>query len=249
MAKPQKQKHSVNKSIFAKATDQVIGAAKKRYTGKNSIKNIVSDISMLKSLLNVEDKHNDALSTLQTISNTTGFVAGVSSLAQGTTVSTRTGDSVKINKIDFLLNFQFSSGTAATNAYADNIYRYFIIRYLKTPTSGGANAFAIAEFLNADAFGNYSLLSLPNTDTNENFQIMSQGTVQVQLPYVPAANSVNSRLVELSIPCGFHQTYNGSATTNVCDNMVFIVLVSLNPVNTGGVSGCSINSRTWFIDN
>jgi hypothetical protein len=242
-------KQHAEKNIFSRAKDQVIASTKKRYGGKGGMANIVKDISLLKSLLNVENKHIDTIAGFQTVVTTTSLVYGIGAVAQGSASNQRTGDSIKIDRMDLIMKYFYSTGTAATSASIDQRFRYFVVRYLKTPSSSGTSAFNINDLLNQDSGTNYTAQSLSNTDLSEDFVILKEGLVHIVLPNVPASSASSTAMVELSIPCGFHQTYTGSANTTIVDNMCFVVVVADNAINIGGISGLYISSRMWYIDN
>jgi hypothetical protein len=236
-------------SMAKRGTNQVVAAVKSRYTGKAAPKNIASDIKTIMSLMNTEDKQVYTLAATQTVSSTTSLVYGIGTIAQGSASNQRTGDSVKINRIQLNLKFTYSSGFPATAVVESQVYNYYLIRYLKTPSSSGTTAFAISEFLNSDANGNYTPSSFPNPDTNQNFSVIAAGQQIVELPFLPTVAATTSRLVSLDIPVSFHQDYSGSANTTITDNMLFMVFTALNPLNASGNTGVEVNCGIWYIDN
>ncbi len=208
----------------------------------------MSDVSRLMSIINTEDKSVSIANVAVTVNNTTPQIIGLPTVAQGTSSSTRIGDSILVNRIDLELTFSYS-GTAATATSINQHFRYWLVRYKKTPSSSGTTAFSITEFLNLDSGGNATPMSLPNTDTNENFQIMDVGEVEVILPTLSSATIQRSVTKTIRHNCHFHEEYNGSASTNICDNMTFLVVVAQNASNTGGASSITSTFRKWFIDN
>lgn len=224
-------------------------AVKNRYTGPNAVANIAKDLSLLKMVVNTEAKQVYTLAAaVQNVNSTTSLVYGIGTMAQGTSGSTRVGDSIKVFRIDLNLNFYYSSGTVCTNN--NQVFNWYLVRYLKTPSSSGTTAFAIADFLNVDGDGQITPSSFPNPDLNENFQIMSDGQVELQLPViVSGTSSTSQRVISVSHECSFHQTYSGSANTTITDNMCFVVVTASRPINTGGSSGVAVQSCTWFLDN
>ena len=195
----------------------------------------MSDVSRLMSIINTEDKNVSIANSAVTVNTTTPQIIPLPTVAQGTSSSTRIGDSVLVNMIDMELTFQYS-GLAATATYANQHFRYWLVRYKKTPASSGTTPFSITEFLNLDAGGNATPMSLPNTDTNENFQIMDVGEVECVLPTLGSAALVKSVTKTIRHKCHYHEEYNGSASANICDNMSFLVVVALNGTNTGSLS-------------
>jgi hypothetical protein len=230
-------------SIFTKAKNSIVAGAKSRYSkkGKINASAIASDITKLASLFNTENKHVDTQATAVTVTNASPIVYGIGTVAQGDADNQRSGDSIKIDRIDFFLSFQTSSATNTTDIF----FRWFIIRYKKTPSSSGTVAFPVSELLAPDFSGTYySSLSFPNTDTNENFHILQQGTHKM----VPTSllTSINRHTIESSVSCSFHQYYSGSASTTITDSMVFIVVVADTSTTSSTVQ---ISSRMWYIDN
>lgn len=224
-------------------------AVKKRYTGKGAVKNIAADLSMLKMLVNAEDKQIYTLATNQNVVQGTSLVYGIGTVAQGNASNQRSGDSIRINRIDLNMVFSWNSGTPATTAALDQTFNWYLVRYLKTPSASGTTAFSIAEFLNADANGNFTPLSFPNPDTSENFQLMANGQVHLLLPAATTAISTVHKVVEVSHQCSFHQEYSGSANTTITDNMCFLVFTAYNPINSGGASVVAVQAAMWYIDN
>lgn len=223
-------------------------AVKNRYFGRNGINHMAKDLSLLKMIVNTEDKHADQ-AVSSSVTATTPVVLALPALVQGITDNTRIGDSVKIVRFDGNLLFQFSTGTTTSNS--SQIFNWYLVRYKKTPSSSGYSSFNISEFLDLDINSDYTPLSLPNSDTNENFQIMMSGTQRVVLPIVTVAgaNVIEQIKVDFCHECNFHQEYNTSAYTGVCDNMCFLVLTAVVAANTGGNSLVVSNVRMWYVDN
>jgi hypothetical protein len=218
-----------------------------RYMGPNAAMNIARDLSLLKAVVNTEEKQIFTLATAQNVLSSSSLVYGIGTVAQGSASNQRSGDSIKVTRIDLVLGFAFGTGTATTEL--SQTFNWYLVRYKKTPATSGTTAFGISEFLNADGNGNYTPLSFPNPDTNENFQLMGCGQVDVPLPTTTSANAVVRKIVPFSHVCNFHQEYSGSANTTITDNMCFIVLTAINAGNTGGTSTVTVQSAMWYVDN
>jgi hypothetical protein len=237
-------------SMFKHSKDYIIKAASTRYTGRSAPLNIAHDLRVLSSMLNTEDKFINTLQTSSAVTSGSPLIYGIGTVSQGTTQNQRTGDSIKINKIDLIIQFYFSQGTLATSGIATQVFNYYLVKYNKTPSTSGTSSFAISEFIDADANGAYTALSFPNSDTNQNFTILSSGQVQLEVMALSATSTpIYSKLVQLSIPTSYHQTYNGASNTAITDNMTFVVVTALTAANAGGTSSVSIQSKMWFIDN
>lgn len=253
--RPQRGQKAIQK-MARNSKDQAPQLSAKARTAKNGILNgygldikaMKRDLMMVKSLLNVEEKHIDTLGT-STVVASASVVLPIGTVAQGSSSSQRTGDSIKIIRHDLNLLFNYSNGTPATSAQENQNFNWYYIKYNKTPSSSGATAFAISEFLNQDTNGVYTPLSLVNPDTNENFTILDAGQVSIGPNFLGTISVNANQFVESSLKHSFHQTYNGSASTNVCDNMTFLVVIASTGINTGGISTLSYGIRQWYVDN
>jgi hypothetical protein len=242
-----KRGHFALEAISRFSTDIATGV-RNRYTGNKGLTNVMSDVSRLMSIINTEDKNVPTLNTALTVTASSPQIIYIPGPAQGAASNQRNGDSIKINRIDLELTFQYS-GAAATATNGSQKYRYWLVRYLKTPATSGSSNFNLSEFLTVDVNGNYTPMSLMNTDTNENFQIMTTGECEVKIFTLATAQLTYSLHETYRHECSFHQEYNGSLATNVCDNAVFMVFTALFAANTGGTSTVNLNSRLWYIDN
>jgi len=229
------------------ATDQMVGFAKARYTGKKAAGNIAGDLARIARMFNTERKQVDTKISTTNVYNSAPVVSHVVSPAQGTTGSTRDGDSIKVVRIDANLQFGFGSGTS--NSLADQRFNYFLVQWLKTPSTGGSTPFAIADFLDVDAAGNYTPMSFPNNDLNENYKVLIAGDIRLDVPFATAANNTMTRTVSHSLECSLHQTFTGAAATTIVDNALFWVIVGSNGINAGGSSYCLVSTRLWYVDN
>ena len=118
-------------------------------------------------------------------------------------------------------------------------------QYLKTPATSGTSAFSISEFLNVDPNAQYTSISFPNTDTNQNFRILDQGIVHLDGSPIVGGKSV--KIVTDTVNCSFHQTYSGAASTTITSNMIFFVCV-VDSVQTTD-SFVIPSFRCWYVDN
>jgi hypothetical protein len=233
-----KEGKSANKSIFQAGLD----IAKGRYTGKSGMANIVRDVAMLRSMLNTENKHVDTTSGLLTVIPTASSIFLPLAVAEGTDDNQRTGRSIKVDRLDIMIQFIFNDGTTGT--VSNQIFRYFIVKWLKGTSSVPSPT--ISQFLTQDASTNYSTLSFPNSDTSEDFKILDQGMVTVQQQY---SNSQVSKVVDISIPLNFHQTYSSTTAASQEDGFLAVIFVSQTPIGTAGASAVLPSCRMYYIDN
>lgn len=240
-------------STIVRTSDNILQAGKKfvqnRYLGPRGVSNMARDLSLLKMVVNTEEKQIYTLATSQTVTSASSLVYGIGTVAQGTASNQRVGDSIKIVRIDLNLKFAYNTGTPATTSVFNQIFNWYLVRYKKTPSTSGTTAFGISEFLNQDQNSQYTPCSFPNPDTGSNFQLMANGQCEVMLPTVPTASAGANKIVSITHNSNFHQEYSGSANTTITDNMCFIVVTALNGINTGGASVVDIQSAMWFVDN
>jgi hypothetical protein len=232
--------------------DQIAASARQRYTGPGGLINVGKDIAKLTRMLNVENKHLEGFLSLAVVdTSTTSCIAPMITVAEGSDGNQRTGRSIKINKIDLNLHAFVNTGAIATATETCQIFNYYLVRYKKTPSVSGAAAFPIIDFINQDSAGHYTPMSMFNPDLAENFQVLEAGQITLDFPFPSAGtNTYNvDRMVQTSHECSFHQTFSSSSAASIIDNMLHLVVVALNPLNTGGASQVDVSYRLWFVDN
>jgi hypothetical protein len=208
--------------------------------------NVARDVRTLARALNTESKHLDGTFSASVTTAASLVQLFGSNVAQGSTDLTRTGDSIKVIGIDFTLQCIYGTGT--TNLYSGQTFRCLLVRYKKTPRTSGQTPFNIAELV--DAFGaNYTYQSLPNTDTNQNFDILWQEDIDVQNELASSTNNLRIVNKTIRLTSSFHQVYSGSAGSTITDNCLFFVALAAVPNNTGGTSTVEVNYRQWYVDN
>jgi len=235
--------------IISYSKDQVRKQVTQRYAKRGGMKQIADDIKELRRILNTEEKHFDTVTATTSVTSTASQVLAIGSMAEGSDSNQRTGRSIKIVRTDINLLFAYSSGTPATTAIQNQWFNWYYVKYLKSAAGAGQTPFGISEFLNQDPGSNYTPISLPNPDTNENFAILASGQVEVDLPDSTTAASARYKVVQLQVDRAFHQTYNGTTAASISDNMCFLVVTALNAINAGGASSVSFGIRQWYVDN
>jgi len=231
-------------TIFSRARDQIVTATRQRYTGPSGLANIARDMNRLRAVLNTENKHLDSLFGTQGATPAAPVIVNVTSPAEGDDSNQRQGRSIKIDRIDMLLQLQYGAGSAGV--FQDQTFRWFLVIWKKTPATGGSTPFPISNFLNQDVNANYSPLSFPNTDLAENFTILAQGEERLTLSYLSTAST---RIVDVSVPVSIHQTFAGSTAASVCDNAIFFVGTLLQVSAVGGQNTFTPQIRMWYVDN
>jgi hypothetical protein len=233
--------------LVHKSTDQVSSFPTRRYTGKAAASNIASDLRLLNSYLkDVEKKHQEVYQTAQACTSTSAIVYWVGAPSVGSSSSNRVGNSIRSIRYDMI--FDFAYGTGTTNSIQNQVFNYYLVRWLKTPSTSGSIGFNLSDFIEVDQNSNYTPLSMPNPDTQEDFQVMVAGTVDVLTQWATAPNNVRSIVVPITHECGFTQNFSGTGATSIVDNSVFLVFTALNGINTGGGSTVSFTVRQWYTD-
>lgn len=241
---------SASNTIFKRMGDQVSRVVRNRYGGQMGLSKLTQDVSMLMGVVNTEEKNVDQLTGLTTVDTTNPYIAAILPPIQSLTGSGRIGDSILVNRIDLQIRFAYSTGTPATTSLQTQTFRWHLVRYLKTPSGGsGTGAFATADYLNVDSNGNFTPMSAPNSDLAEDFIVMETGLIELDLNLVTAGTSSVQKIIDISKPCHFHQTFTGSAVGTIVDNCVFLVFTALNASNTGGLSQIALTTRMFYIDN
>lgn len=168
------------KKTAVKIGKAAYGAAKKRYVTKGgpNVKNIAKDVMYLKSVLNPEKKryetgvNNAAFAQVLNSSSVTGsylvqipFSTGI---VQGTTSSTRNGNSIKCNSIIMKIRLNQQSNCI-------NSVRYRIIIFTIKGVPQPANAQLLTSFYDPNIFSSVvDYNSDRNPDNYMDFQILGQ---------------------------------------------------------------------------
>jgi hypothetical protein len=244
---PISSRKGADATIFTSAAGYLKDKARHRYGGKNAINNLVQDVAMLRSMLNVENKSITTQVTSATClptSNVNLFQIGA--VIEGTDNAQRTGRSTKLDRADFLLHFTFSGGTTGT--VGSQTYRYFVVHALAN--FSGSLDWSITQLLDSDINGNYSPMSLLNTDVDAQYKMLHEGTVRLvqQIPQ-SSGNSAVDQIVSFSIPLNMHAEYSGSTVASQESGFLQLFVVAENGVGTAGISTVQITNRVWYVDN
>jgi hypothetical protein len=239
------------RQIVTRAANSAVDAGRQRYfskNGKQNLSNLTKDVMFLKRIINSELKHIETV-TSANFNPSTGAVVALTSVAEGSDSTQRTGRSIKIQRIDLNMQIMYSTGTAATTQFLDNRFTWFLVQYLATPSTSGSAAFAIADFLDVDNNSTYSCMSMADPDTAKDFRVLASGLCDVHFGVVPATSAEARAYVNSSTACGFHQAFNSTTAASIVDNNVCVVITARNATNTGGALQYTLNARMWFSDN
>jgi len=236
---------SALKRIIKNSRDQAVDAVKQRYV-RGGLAQVKSDVQALKRLLNTEEKHIDTLTGATTVTSGSSLISSIGTMAEGSDSNQRTGRSVKIIRTDLLMSFQYSTGAPGTQAFQNQVFNWYLVKYNKTTSNA---AFSIADLLNQDPGSNYTAISLPNPDLNQNFTILDAGVVDVDLTEATTVTSARVVIKQVTVNRSFHQIYSSTTAASITDNMCFLVFTAFQPINTGGLSQIAYSARMWYVDN
>jgi len=246
-------KYQKAKKYVKKVGKKVYALAKKRYVTKGypNMKNIVSDVKMLKHLVNIEKKRSDiTVSTATALGQT--FGAGVSgayasiiapTILEGVTQGARVGLSVKV--VSGCLDIQFAQQTSTVNNLK---LQYWIVckpdngPFTSAPT-------AIANFFEPNPFsGVVDYYSSRDPEYFSSMKVIKTGSIRLQTDPITGATA----LVQKKFPLKFnhHLKYNTDASTTTTKNQ-FYLFVTCSGGDLGLATGATIqyNMRWYYTDN
>lgn len=252
---------------------RAIGAAgkfvKNRYASKNygsNIKNIISDVNMMKNLMNVEKKRFTSLviesPVGQVSANANGF--GYHDLTplpeQGVTYQTRNGASIKLTSM--YLQFQFYH---QTNTSASMRIVIYIVKCIGRANQTVDNA--VTEFLNMNPFINFPTPTIYDLNCSRNPDYFKEYAV-IKKKYVTLRPDqiVNQQYVtDVVIPLKFknhHIRYDKDSSTATGGQIYMFVLadsgnraatastltgIPIKAALTGALY--SMNVTSYYVDN
>ncbi len=190
---------------------------------------VLSDVNSIRKMFNTELKYNDSVAT--TTVGTTFTIYLLNALTQGTTSTTRLGDTIRASRLQ--LNISCNINTASTTGYVD--FRIFVIRDLQP---NGAT-FAAASYLQAPT----NVLSPINMAQCKRFVTIDDQIFTLDLQG-PEAYTYR-KVYELN----FHPEYglgNAGTVADISKDALFLAVLSNDNTN---MPGYTFYSRFQFIDN
>jgi len=187
--------------------------------------------------------------TTSTVATSTPLVLPLNLPAQGTNAITRLGNSIDCVCIEGNLEFIWGSGTTVPANSDCQIFRWFLTKYNKTVDTTFAAPPSINTFLNTDAAGFYSPMSLPNPEHEKDWTIMASGQVELQLGnWISANETTTTKIVPFRVKSDFPIDFDSSGGGSVCNNLPFLIVVAQYAVNGGGVTIVGYNIRVEYTD-
>lgn len=225
------RKSKGNRAKHARASD--LSGADCAVKAYNVTRQLVGKVGPLLSLLNIESKYSD------TIIGGTAFGLGIgqqvllSGLSLGQTATTRNGQSVKWNHIEF--DFMVSMGTVAAVTYA----RILLVK----DNAPNAATFAVGDLFQAPVTGTDYTTSRFNVGNRERFSIMYDVMMDLN------SSKTLSYHFQMARSLSFHTYYNtGNAGTiaDITSDALYFIALSNQAVNTPTITG---SLRVNFVDN
>lgn len=194
---------------------------------------MVGKVGPLLSLLNIESKYTDLILTGGAFSTGIGSQNLISGLSLGQTATTRNGQSVKWNHLEF--DFMVSMGTVASVTYI----RILVVK----DNAPNAATFAVGDLFQAAVTGSDYTTSRFNVGNRERFSIMYDVMMDLN-----SSKSLTYHF-QLARSLNFHTYYNtGNAGTiaDITSDALFFIAMSNQAVNTPTITG---SLRVNFVDN
>lgn len=224
---------------------------KKRYGGKSGMKTLVSDVKLLKSLVNVEKRRFDITSAgALTFGQTAGVgVSGALCVnvsptpGQGVVLSARTGLSIKV--VSCCIDMYFNQSANAVNG--GKIKWFLFIR--KDNGVDTTPAVAQTQLMEVNPFSNVvDYHSSRDAEYFTSYQIIKQGQVTLTPDNLTSQIAFAQRKVPLKL--NLHQKYNLDAS-NVTTKNKFFMLFTMDTGDTVALTGAQVqyNLRWYYTDN
>lgn len=230
---------------------KILKVAKKRYVKKGApnMKNIMSDVKMLKSLVNVEKKRVDYTVSARTFGQTAG--AGVNAyfseqitpaIPQGITGSTRNGNSIKITSA--CVDLAFSQSVNAVN----NVKIRWLM-YVKPDAAPLSSVNSVIQMFEPNPFaGVIDYHSSRDPEFFTQFRIIKSGVVNLR----PDSLTGQISYVQLKVPLklNHHLKYNTDGTGVTTKNQFYFCAVC-DTGDTIALTGAQLqmNIRWYYTDN
>lgn len=184
-------------------------------------------VKFLKGIINSELHKRDTVIGNFNIPNSTQPIQLLNGLTQGDGANQRTGNSLLMKHISIRGYVNFDT----LGAVASTIVKYWVV--CDTQQIGDTNPTF------ADIFSNNDVLSLLNTNTVGRFKILKTGTL------IRTAD-VAQKQVNIDIPMSMHTRYNGTASTDIQRNGIYLCWTSNQSTN---LPTASYLTRISYYDN
>lgn len=221
--------------------------------GKLKVRRIAKDVAFLKNLVNVEKKYvtftvGDSFGQANNLAKA-HYITPLISLAQGTTASTRNGNSVRATSLQWTLRMR-----GQTNLSSDNNWIMYIVMHKNslpedsyTTGSGGTLANL---FLQDDYWALLSTHSFRNVEHFRDWIVLRRVRGSVKADASSTAGNYDHS-INGYVKLHKHMRFDGANTTCI-ENQLYAIFVAANgDIQAGALTGLTFNLqyRFHYIDN
>lgn len=232
-------KYNPIKAFTGKKNRRRFAKAKSLY-GK--VANVASKVAYLSSLVNVEKKHIDTnYTTAENIEVTNGMVKALTATAHGDASNQRNGNSIKL--YSYQINGRIRQ-LASTNSAS------YVKVWLVAFDGTAEGTPTISEFLDADAAGNYSSMSLRNPDRMGDFKVIKQ--LKLKIPQRTVSTERTDAIFSMFGKFkGMHQRYTSSTAASISTNALYLFFTTDDgtTASTNAVELAQYQARINYVDN
>lgn len=222
---------------FAKsAGKKVVKGLKKRYvtkTGKGlRVGQIVSDVAMLKRMVNAEKKRVTTGINNTSVAQVNGNTSGLAIyditpvMSEGVTYSTRNGSSIKWTS--GYAQFQFIHQSATQSAIKGAIYVIKVKNQVITGQTCTQTFLNPSPFISSTSIYDYN--STRNVDYFKDFQVLKRKNFTVKCDQL--SGQTVQTVIKMPLKFGHHVKFSGDTNT-VTDGQVFILILCDSGNNNG----------------
>lgn len=204
---------------------------KKKWYDRTSVgdmaRTAISGVNYLKSLVNVEGHKHDT--NLSASVSSSGTVQCLTTIAQGDTYQTRTGNSILLSSLLHRCNY-LVHGTAT-----NTLVREIVFMDLQQVADTNVTV--------ADVLETVDVLSALNGNTAGRFKVL--GDTTIKLNQKSETNFIKQRFWNFHGQ-NYHCRYNGTASSDIQKGHIYVLLLSNEATNT---PTCQVYNRISFYDN
>lgn len=221
------------KPWYAKVARRGVRAVKKRYGGRKGTRQLIRDVSFLKSIVNAEKKrltqsYLTNLAVGQVIGNAGGYyVTDVTPLpAQGSQVDQRSGSSIKLHASHF--SFMVSQDTATINPITLHFYLFQIKgNYYASPATFVTDHWQTNTFIGGASIVDYN--SDPDPDHFNNAMLLRRWRIKLPVDQVSGETTIKPFKIghKYNRGQGHHIRYENNSTT-ITQGQILLVIFADN---------------------
>lgn len=206
------------------------------------VNSLAAKVGTIMSFMNTEKKRIDTnYTTAENIEVTNGMIKSINAPAHGDAADNRNGNSIKL--YSYQINGRIRQLASTQSAS-------YVKMWLVSFDATGEGTPTISEFLNADANGNYSSMSLRNPDRMSDFKVLAHK--RIKIPQRTVSTERTDAMFSLYGKFrGLHQRFSGSTAASITSNQLYLIWVTDDgtTASTNAVELASYQARINYIDN